>query len=156
MVSHAAVHGTLLAPLPDNGERTATSSCRWRVQSKFLLDLPKVAAMTSRSLKTWARLLSFGIFFLALAAPGRAQDTDRKVIKRVEPEYPPMMKRLEIGGTVRLKVTVRADGSVESVDTLGGNDGLAAAAVKAVQQWKFSPASRSTVVEIKLVFDPHR
>lgn len=112
--------------------------------------------MTSRSLKTWARLLGFAIFFLVSAAPGRAQDADRKVIKRVEPEYPPMMKRLEIGGTVRLRVTIKADGSVESVDTLGGNDGLAAAAVKAVQQWKFSPASHSTVVEIKLVFDPHR
>jgi TonB family protein len=112
--------------------------------------------MTSRSLKTWARLLGFGIFFFVFAAPGRAQDADRKVIKRVEPEYPPMMKRLEIGGTVRLRVTVKADGNVESVDTLGGNDGLAAAAVKAVQQWKFSPASHSTTVAIKLVFDPHR
>jgi periplasmic protein TonB len=112
--------------------------------------------MTSRSRKIWARLLGFGFFLLVFAAPGRSQEADRKVIKRVEPEYPPTMKKLEIGGTVRLKVTVRADGSVESVDTLGGNDGLAAAAVKAVQQWRFSSASRSSILEIKLVFDPHR
>jgi hypothetical protein len=37
----------------------------------------------------------------------------RKLLTRVEPEYPDTLRRLMIGGTVRLKVTVGPKGSVE-------------------------------------------
>jgi TonB family protein len=112
--------------------------------------------MTSRSLKFSFQLVCFGVLLLACAPLGRAQDTDRKIVKRVEPEYPAVLRRLSIGGAVRLKVTVRADGTVQETEILGGNDGLAAAAQKAVAQWKFSPASKTTIVEVKLIFDPAR
>ena len=101
------------------------------------------------------RLLGCLLFGLLWAYPGQAQDSaERKVVKKVEPEYPAILKRRAIGGTVRLKVSVRADGSVKDVEVLGGNPALADAAEKAVKQWKFAPGSDSTVT-IAVSFDPN-
>jgi TonB family protein len=55
---------------------------------------------------------------------------------------------------VRLKVAVRADGSVKDVEVLGGNAVLADAAEKAVRQWKFAAGGEDTVV-VAVNFDPN-
>jgi len=84
-----------------------------------------------------------------------AQDAgDRKIIKKVEAQYPAVLKRRGIGGTVRLKVLVHADGTVKDVEVLGGNPALADAADKAVRQWKFAPGNDSTVT-VTVNFDPN-
>jgi TonB family protein len=46
----------------------------------------------------------------------------------------------QIGGLVRLKVTVSPDGKVSNVDVVGGNPILAESASTAVMKWKFIPA----------------
>lgn len=84
----------------------------------------------------------------AQSAPGR------RVLKRVEAQYPFILKSRSIGGTVRLKVLVKADGSVKSMEVLGGNAILAAAAQNAVMQWKFAPDVSETTVDVSVVFDP--
>jgi periplasmic protein TonB len=82
--------------------------------------------------------------------------TDRKLISRVEPKYPPTLERLYIGGVVRLQVDIAANGSVEGAQLLGGNPILGQSAIAAVKQWKYAPAkSKSRTVE-RLEFDPHR
>jgi TonB family protein len=87
--------------------------------------------------------------------PGSAQETgDRKIVKKVEAQYPAVLKRRGIGGTVRLKVVVHADGSVKDVEILGGNPALADAAEKAVRQWKFAPGNESSVT-VAVNFDPN-
>ena len=86
--------------------------------------------------------------------PARAQDNDRKIIKKVEAQYPSILKRRGIGGTVRMKVIVHADGSVKDVEVLGGNPALAESAEKAVRQWKFAPGSESTIT-VAVNFDPN-
>jgi TonB family protein len=87
--------------------------------------------------------------------PGRAQDTgERKIVKKVEAQYPAVLKRRGIGGTVRLKVLVHADGSVKDVEILGGNPALADAAEKAVRQWKFAPGSEGAIT-VAVNFDPN-
>jgi TonB family protein len=84
-----------------------------------------------------------------------AQDNgERKIIKKVEAQYPSVLKRRGIGGTVRLKVLVHADGSVKDVEVLGGNPALADAADKAVRQWKFAPGNESTIT-VTVNFDPN-
>jgi TonB family protein len=97
-----------------------------------------------------------GCLLLALMSltPVRAQDNERKVVKKVEAQYPSILKRRGIGGTVRLKVAIHADGSVKDVDVLGGNPALADAAEKAVRQWKFAPGGESTVT-VAVTFDPN-
>jgi TonB family protein len=91
---------------------------------------------------------------LLFVLPIYAQDADRKVLKKVEAQYPSILKRRGIGGTVRLKVAVKADGSVKDVDVLGGNPALADAAEKAVRQWRFAPGNDSTIT-VAVTFDPN-
>jgi TonB family protein len=77
------------------------------------------------------------------------------VVTRIEPEYPDTLKRLYIGGTVRVEAVVAADGAVESMKLLGGNPILGQTAMRAIKQWKYAHGKAETVV-VKLDFDPHR
>ena len=77
---------------------------------------------------------------------------ERTLVKRVEPEYPDTLKRLDIGGVVRLRVTISPKGSVDSVELVGGNPILAESAIKAVRQWIYSPAASQSRVEVALSF----
>ncbi|HUJ29910.1 MAG TPA: TonB family protein [Candidatus Acidoferrum sp.] len=108
-----------------------------------------------RRYRLWTKFLRRGVLLLLLAPPAHAQES-RKIVKEVEPQYPFVLKRMEIGGVVRLKVVVKADGSVQETEVLGGNPILAAAAQKAVAQWKFASAEKTSTVEIKVTFDPHK
>jgi len=96
------------------------------------------------------------LFLLACTASGLAQDNNaRKVVKKAPVQYPAILKSRGIGGTVRLKVFVKPDGTVRDTEVLGGNPILAESAQKSVTQWKFSPGSSETAIEISVVFDPH-
>src|ERR1700676_4215505 len=97
-----------------------------------------------------------GCLLLALLwlTPGRAQDPDRKIVKKVDVHYPTILKSRGIGGTVRLKVAIHADGTVKDVEVLGGNPALADAAEKEVRQWRFAPGGESTIT-VAVTFDPN-
>jgi TonB family protein len=81
---------------------------------------------------------------------------ERKLIARIEPEYPEALQRLYIGGVVRLELTIAAKGNVENVTLLGGNPILGQSAMAAAKKWKYAPANSRTVTEVKIPFDPHR
>jgi len=102
------------------------------------------------------KLLCGCLLVLFCVHTAAAQESNRKIVKQVEPEYPRVLKKMEIGGVVRLKVTIKADGTVESSEVLGGNPILASEAQKAVAQWKFAAASATSTAEIKITFDPHK
>lgn len=95
------------------------------------------------------------IAFLFWTPAGLAQNIERKISKKVPVAYPSILKSKGIGGIVRLKVFVKPDGSVRDTDILGGNPILAESAQKSVMQWKFSPASSETAIELSVTFDPH-
>jgi TonB family protein len=78
----------------------------------------------------------------------------RELVTRVEPEYPETLHRLQIGGTVRLIVTISPKGSVEGVQLLGGNPILAEPAIKAVSQWVYSPGPSRSMLEVSIPFIP--
>lgn len=100
--------------------------------------------------------LLFCLFFISSwLPPSSAQDSGRKALKKVVPEYPAILKGKGIGGTVKLKVVIRPDGSVKETNVVGGNPILAESAQKAVAQWKFSPGATETTMEIAVVFDPN-
>lgn len=86
--------------------------------------------------------------------PGQAQDNDRKILKKVDVHYPSVLKDRGIGGTVRLKVALHANGTVKDIEVLGGNPALAEAAEKAVRQWKYAPGGESTIIVV-VEFDPN-
>jgi len=80
---------------------------------------------------------------------------ERKVITRVEPQYPATLQRLYIGGVVRLEVVVAPNGSVLSASLLGGNPILGQSAIAAVKQWKYASDSNKTTLVERIEFDPH-
>ena len=90
-------------------------------------------------------------------AQNREQNSsDRKVITRVEPDYPETLKRLYIGGVVKVEAVVAPSGSVESTQLIGGSPILGQSAMKAVKQWKYAPAGNKEKIVVQLEFDPHR
>jgi TonB family protein len=94
-----------------------------------------------------------GVKTLAIVSAG---DVQRKIIIRIEPEYPETLKRLNIGGTVRLQVSIAAKGNVENVELLGGNPILGEAAISAVKRWLYTAGHSRTVVQISISFDSQR
>jgi TonB family protein len=94
------------------------------------------------------------LVMLSCMSVGYAQDAVRKIVKKVPVAYPSVLKMKGIGGTVRLKVFIKPDGSVRDTEVLGGSAILAESAQKSVSQWKFSPNSSETVMEVSIVFDP--
>jgi TonB family protein len=91
------------------------------------------------------------------AAQTRQTDSsDRKIVMRVEPEYPETLKRLYIGGIVRIKVTVDPSGKVETAELLGGSPILGQSVMRAVKQWRYAQASSKESVTVLFEFDPHR
>jgi TonB family protein len=76
----------------------------------------------------------------------------RRLITRVEPEYPDALKRLNIGGTVRLQLTIGPKGNVEAVEVLGGNPILGESAAAAARQWVYSASHSRTIEELSIPF----
>jgi TonB family protein len=102
-------------------------------------------------------MLSLLLSSVSLMSQSRDQNaSDRRVVTRIEPEYPDALKRLYIGGVVRLEVLVAPNGTVKSTKLLGGSPILGQSTMKAVKQWKYAPASSDEVLTVKLEFDPHR
>ncbi len=77
---------------------------------------------------------------------------ERTLLTRVEPDYPQMLKILNIGGTVRLRVSISAKGNVEQVELLGGNPILGESAAYAVKQWVYASGKSRTIAEVSFHF----
>jgi len=89
--------------------------------------------------------------------PVAAQNTDasghaRKVVRRADPVYPPLARRMSITGLVKVVALVAPNGSVKSVQPVGGNPVLLKAAQDAVMNWKFAAGTEETRELIELQF----
>lgn len=79
---------------------------------------------------------------------------ERKIVVRVDPEYPAIAQRMQIHGIVKLKLWIRSDGVVTRVEYVGGHPLLAESAINAVRQWKFAAAPQDTTMQLELKFSP--
>ena len=61
------------------------------------------------------------------------------LIQRVEPVYPVLAKQSGIEGAVVLEARVNSSGQVNDLRVASGNSLLAAAALRAVRQWRYRP-----------------
>ena len=82
-------------------------------------------------------------------------------ISQPAPRYPQEALRRDAGGTVRVRVTVATDGSVDRLEVAesSGNRYLDRAAMEAVRRWRFQPAVRDgqpvvADVVVPIVFSP--
>ncbi|RLD60356.1 MAG: hypothetical protein DRJ01_09800 [Bacteroidetes bacterium] len=67
------------------------------------------------------------------------------VLQRIQPEYPEIVKKAGIEGTIWLDAEVKKDGTVGKVEVKKNNTGsdlLAKASVEAMKKWKFEPAKK--------------
>jgi TonB family protein len=80
---------------------------------------------------------------------------NRKALKMVAVQYPSILKSRGIGGTVKLRVQINANGTVKDVQVMGGNPILSESSVKAVKQWLFAASEKDESLEISVVFDPN-
>lgn len=62
-----------------------------------------------------------------------------ELIQRISPEYPPVARAGHVQGTVVIDAVIDASGNVVSEHAVSGPDLLVAAALSAVQQWKYQP-----------------
>lgn len=105
----------------------------------------------------YAALFLLTLSFLGSAAPAQSQessvDGSRKLVRKVNPRYPELAKRMNLSGTVRVVAVVASDGTVTKVEPVGGSPVLVQAAQTAVSQWKFVPGSESKET-VELHFNP--
>ena len=91
-----------------------------------------------------------------LAVIGEGNVSERKLVSRVEPDYPEVLRSRAIGGTVRLRVTIAPGGNVTGVELLGGDAALGEAAAAAVAKWKYAAAPSRTTAEVSITFNPNQ
>jgi protein TonB len=58
---------------------------------------------------------------------------------RVEPVYPTLAKQLGRSGRVELKAIIATDGTIQSLQVVGGDPLFYQSAMEAVRQWRYSP-----------------
>ena len=63
-----------------------------------------------------------------------------KLIKSVQPVYPPMARSQHISGNVQIDALVDAEGNVSAMRVLSGPALLRDSALQSVKQWKYQPA----------------
>jgi TonB family protein len=80
-----------------------------------------------------------------------SEQRQRAITHSEDPEYPAIAKKMDLHGTVKLKLWIKPDGTVRRVEYVGGHPVLAESALKAVKNWKYAPANQesNTVVEVK-------
>jgi len=86
-----------------------------------------------------ANVISSAASLPALAPRVSEGVTEANVIRKVMPIYPPEARSLRLEGSVTLDVSIAEDGTVGEVKLLRGEPILAASAVAAVRQWRYSP-----------------
>ena len=76
------------------------------------------------------------------AAAGRRRRQGARAVQKIEPSYPEAARKARMEGVVILEAIITVDGSVQDVKVLKSvNPLLDASAVRAVQQWKYKPAT---------------
>jgi periplasmic protein TonB len=65
--------------------------------------------------------------------------TSGLLVRRVQPNYPPLARQARIQGTVVLHAVISKDGSIENLTLVSGHPMLAPSAIDAVKQWKYKP-----------------
>ena len=70
------------------------------------------------------------------------------------PDYPELARKMNLQGTVKLRVTVAPSGTVKSVETLGGSPLLVKAAENAIYKWRWIPTKEESKEHVEMRFHP--
>lgn len=82
--------------------------------------------------------------WLLFSPAGIKAQENRKLIKKADPVYPELARKMNLTGVVKVEINVAADGSVTQVRILGGHPVLAEAVEDAVKHWKYQSGPAET------------
>jgi TonB family protein len=105
-------------------------------------------------MRVMQRIAKFAACLVLCSSLLHAAGAERKIVVRVDPEYPAIARKMQLHGAVKLKVWIRADGAVTRVEYVGGHPLLAESAVNALRKWKFEAAPQDTTMQLELKFSP--
>jgi TonB family protein len=77
----------------------------------------------------------------APAAPVGGEVKPARLVSQVPPVYPPIAKSQHVAGDVRIDALIDANGRVSSMKAISGPPMLHQAAMDALRQWKYEPAT---------------
>jgi TonB family protein len=102
-------------------------------------------------------ILLLFVLLTVVATSSSAQDSDtsqvgRKVLNKAIPVYPDLARRMHISGVVKLRATIAPNGTVRSIERVGGNPVLIKAAQDAVTKWRYVSDPEETQETIELRF----
>ena len=89
----------------------------------------------------------------ALMGNVQAQEARRAVLKRA-PAYPEIARKMSLSGTVKIEITVGADGKVKHANVIGGHPVLVAPALEAVKSWEYEPTRTESTITVQIDFRP--
>jgi protein TonB len=67
------------------------------------------------------------------------QVAEANLIRKVQPQYPPLAKSARVQGTVEFTAVISKEGNIENLQLVRGHPLLVQAAKEAVLQWKYRP-----------------
>jgi protein TonB len=98
----------------------------------------------------------------AVAPPSPAQDAGPirvapgqgpGLVKKVEPQYPPIARASRLEGTVVVDAIIQEDGTVSDVKVLKSSNRLfEQACLDAVRRWQFTPGSHDVILTVTVTF----
>jgi protein TonB len=94
---------------------------------------------------------------VALPSAPKSDLVPASLVSRVNPLYPSLARQLGVSGTVVMEVKIEKNGSVGAVRVTAGAMQLRQAAIDAVKQWRYKPASLNgspveSTAEVKVNF----
>ena len=115
---------------------------------------------TGGPMRLWVRILLLLMCTspLLLGSPlARAQqeESKRKMVTRVVPNYPTLAQKMGIAGSVKIEALVAPNGTVKSAGILGGHPVLAQAGMDAVRKCKWEASAHETKEVVILNFHPN-
>ena len=78
----------------------------------------------------------------------------RKVISKVLPTYPSIARSMNLTGSVKLEIVVAPNGSVKSLQVIGGSPLFSQAAESALRGWKWEKGEHETTERLEIRFKP--
>ena len=78
--------------------------------------------------------------------------SERKITHHEDPDYPELAKKMNLHGTVKLKIWISLDGTVRRLEYVGGHPVLAESALKAVKGWRYEAATKESNATVGLKF----
>jgi TonB family protein len=91
-------------------------------------------------------------FLPPAVVPQENQPQPPRLLKKVIPAYPEILKKMNVSGTVKVQATINADGSVKDVEVKGGNAIFIDSVAAAVRNWKFVPGERQRTADVTVNF----